>query len=182
MLEYCLNCDYEEALEVKREPVIITVRGETIEVMEEFYHCPACFEKFTSSSGHDALEEAYREYRNRHHLVQPEDIRHWREYYGLTLTELSHLLEWDDGSLNRIEQGALQEASEDKWLKFIMVPQNLLYLIISKPDVLSLEKREELISQLSRNRIVVETLQRFYNLLQENFSKRRVDLASVLNG
>jgi len=170
MLEYCLNCDYEKALELKREPMIIMVRGEAIETTEEFYQCPACSEKFTSSLGHDALEEAYREYRSRHNLVQPEEIRHWREHYGLTLTELSHLLEWDEATLNRFEQGALQEVSEDKWLKFIMVPQNLLYLIISKPETLSTKKREPLITQLSTNRIVVEALQRFYSILRENFS------------
>ncbi|RKZ44232.1 MAG: hypothetical protein DRQ41_03290 [Gammaproteobacteria bacterium] len=170
MLEYCLNCDYENALELKREPVIITVRGEAIETIEEFYHCPACGEKFTSSLGHDALEEAYREYRSRHHLVQPEEIRHWREDYGLTLTELSLMLEWNEATLNRFEQGALQDASDDKWLKFIMVPQNLLYLIISKPETLRREKREQLITQLSTNRKVVEALQQFYSLLLENFS------------
>jgi len=170
MIEYCLNCDYEKALELKREPVIITVRGEAIETTEEFYQCPACGEKFTSSLGHDALDEAYREYRSRHNLVQPEEIRHWREHYGLTLTELSHLLEWEEATLNRFEQGALQEVSEDKWLKFIMVPQNLLYLIISKPETLSTEKREPLITQLSTNRMVVEALQRFYSILRENFS------------
>lgn len=170
MLEYCLSCDYEEALELKRESVIITVRGEAIEATEEFYQCPACGEKFTSSYGHDALEEAYREYRSRHHLVQPEEMRHWREHYGLTLTELSLMLEWDEAALNSFEQGALQETSEDKWLKFIMSPQNLLYLIISKPETLSAEKRKQLITQLSTNRIVVETLQRFYSLLRENLS------------
>ena len=105
-------------LELKRESVIITVRGEAIEATEAFYHCPACGEKFTSSYGHDALEEAYRKYRHRHHLVQPEEMRHWREHYGLTLTELSHLLEWEEATLNRFEQGALQETSEDKWFKF----------------------------------------------------------------
>ncbi|EDN69339.1 conserved hypothetical protein [Beggiatoa sp. PS] len=172
MLEYCLTCDYEEALELKRESVIITVRGETIEATEELYQCPACGEKFTSSHGHDALEEAYREYRRRHNLVQPEDIRHWREHYGLTLTELSHLLEWDEATLNRFEQGALQEVSEDKWLKFIMIPQNLLYLIVSKPETFHSEKREQLITQLSTNQIVVEALQRFYSLLRKNFKKQ----------
>ncbi|KHD06680.1 hypothetical protein PN36_13805 [Candidatus Thiomargarita nelsonii] len=170
MLEYCLNCDYEKTLELKKEPVIITVRSEAIETIEEFYKCPVCGEKFTSSLGHDALEDAYRQYRRRHNLVLPEEIRHWREHYGLTLTELSHLLEWDEATLNRLEQGALQETSEDKWLKFIMVPQNLLYLIISKPETLSTKKRKQLISQLSTNRIVVEALQRFYSILRENFS------------
>jgi putative zinc finger/helix-turn-helix YgiT family protein len=171
MLEYCLNCNYEKALELKIEPVTITVRGEAIETIDEFYQCPVCEEKFTTNLEYDSLEKAYREYRSRHNLVQPDEIRDWREHYGLTRTEFSRLLEWEEATLNRLEQGALQEVSEDQWLKFIMVPQNLLYLIISKPETLSAEKQEQLISQLSANRIVVETLQRFYNILRENFSE-----------
>jgi putative zinc finger/helix-turn-helix YgiT family protein len=169
MLEYCLNCDYEEALELIREPVVITVRGEAISVTEEFYKCPACGEKFTSSLGHDALDEAYREYRHRHSFVQPEGIRQWRKHYGLTQTELSHLLEWDEATLNRCEQGALQEKSEDKWLQFIMAPQNLLYLIISKPEILTIEKREQLIAKLSSNQIVVQCLEQLYTLFWKNY-------------
>jgi hypothetical protein len=53
-----------------------------------------------------------------------------------------------------------------------MEPQNLLYLIISKPELFRAEKREQLITQLSTNRIVVETYQRFYSILRENLSKR----------
>ena len=79
----------------------MTVRGEAIEATEEFYQCPTCGENFTSRLGHDALDEAYREYRRRHGFLQPEEIRHWRESYGLAQTELSHLLEWDEATLNR---------------------------------------------------------------------------------
>jgi putative zinc finger/helix-turn-helix YgiT family protein len=182
MLEHCLNCDYEEALEPKRELVSIIVRGEAIEATEEFYQCPACGEKFTSSLGHDALEEAYREYRRRHGLLQPEEIRHWRESYGLTQTELGHLLEWDEATLNRYEQGALQEKSEDIWLKFIMVPQNLLYLVISKPETLRSEKRAQLIAQLSSNQTVIEGLEGFYTLLRDKFSYLSAKNSNTQNG
>lgn len=171
MLEYCLKCNYEKVLDRKIEPVTIMVRGEAIETIDEFYQCPACGEKFTTNLEYDSLEKAYHEYRSRHNMVQPDEIRDWREQYGLTRTELSQLLEWEEATLNRLEQGALQEISEDQWLKFIMVPQNLLYLIISKPETLTAEKREQLITKLSANRVVVEALQRFYNMLRENFSE-----------
>lgn len=88
--------------------MIITVRGETIETTEKFYQLPGLWRKIYQQLRNDALEKAYRESRSRHNLVQPSVIRHWREHYGLTLTELSHLLEWDEATLNRFEQGALQ--------------------------------------------------------------------------
>lgn len=112
--------------------------------------------------GHDALDEAYREYRRRHNLLQPEEIRHWRENYGLTPTELSHLLAWDIATLNRYENGALPEKSEDTLLQFIMAPQNLLNLITSKPHILSVEKQNQLIAQLSSNQSVARHVEQLY--------------------
>lgn len=39
MLEYCLNCDYENDLKPLIEAVTVTVRGEDFKVSEEFYKC-----------------------------------------------------------------------------------------------------------------------------------------------
>lgn len=152
MLEYCLICDYEEEIKPTRSQVIMTIRGEDIEVTKEFYKCPACGETFTSSLGHNALDQAYREYRRRHDMLQPEDICQWRKYYGLTPTEVSHLLGWETTTLNDYENGALQEESEDTLLQLTMVPSNLLRLITKKPHAVSTEKRNQLIALLSSNR------------------------------
>jgi putative zinc finger/helix-turn-helix YgiT family protein len=164
MLDYCLNCDYENEIKPDRSGVTVTVRGEDFEVTEEFYKCPVCEEKFTSSLGHDALDEAYREYRRRHDMLQPEEIRHWRENYGLTQIELSRLLEWEAATLSRYENGALQEKSEDTLLKFIMAPQNLLNLITSKPHILSVEKQNQLLAQLSANKTVAKHVEQLYTV------------------
>lgn len=121
MLEYCLNCDYAEEISPTRESVIISVCGEDIEATEELYRCPACGEAFASSLGHDALTEAYRKYRHRHGLLQPEEIRQWREQVGLTQQELSVLLGWESTTLRWYENGALQEVAHDNLLKSLML-------------------------------------------------------------
>ncbi|KHD06020.1 hypothetical protein PN36_05690 [Candidatus Thiomargarita nelsonii] len=164
MLEYCLNCDYENEIKPDRAAVTVTVRGEYFEVTEEFYKCPVCGEKFTSSLGHDALDEAYREYRRRHDMLQPEEIRHWRSHYGLTQIELSRLLDWEAATLSSYENGALQEKSEDTLLKFIMAPQNLLNLITSKPHILNVEKQNQLLAQLSANKTVAKHVEQLYTI------------------
>lgn len=171
MLEYCLNCDCEEEIKPLRKSVTITVRGENFEVTEEYYKCPACGEEFTSSLGHDALEEAYYEYRCRHGMLQPEEIRHWREHYGLTQLELSHFLEWEVATLSRYEKGALLEKSEDTLLKFIMTPQHLLYLIMNNPNILSMEKQKKLMAQLFSNQAVVKHIEQLYLSYRQNYQK-----------
>jgi len=162
MQELCFNCDYEEELQPIREPVIITVRGESIPATKEFYQCPNCGHAFTSSLGHDALDEAYREYRHRHHLLQPEDIRNKREQYGLTQQELSTLLGWKENTLSKYENGALQEESQDTLLKFALEPINLLQLIKRKPDAINSDKRTGLIEQLLSNQSLAKHLEYLY--------------------
>jgi len=162
MPEFCFNCDYEEELQPKREPVTITVRGEPISATKEFYQCPNCGHAFTSSLGHDALDEAYREYRRRHGMLQPEEIRNWRTQYGLTQSELSALLGWIEPSLSKYENGALQEETQDTLLKFAMEPINLLQLIKRKPEAVALDKRARLIEQLSSNQSLAKHLEYLY--------------------
>ena len=162
MQELCFNCDYEKELQPIREPVIMTVRGEPIPATKEFYQCPKCEHAFTNSLGHDALDEAYREYRRRHNLLQPEEIRNGREQYGLTQQELSTLLGWRETTLSKYENGALQEESQDTLLKFALEPINLLQLIKRKPDAVSSDKRATLIEQLSSNQSLAKHLEYLY--------------------
>jgi len=162
MQELCFNCDYEEELQPIREQVIKTVRGEPIPATKEFYQCPKCEHAFTNSLGHDALDEAYREYRRRHNLLQPEEIRNGREQYGLTQQELSTLLGWKETTLSKYENGALQEESQDTLLKFALEPINLLQLIKRKPNTVSSDKRATLIEQLSSNQSLAKHLEYLY--------------------
>jgi putative zinc finger/helix-turn-helix YgiT family protein len=147
--EYCLSCDYEEELKPIRESTTIVVRGEEFRVTEEFYQCPNCGKAFTSSLGHSALDEAYRKYRLRHGMLLPENIRQWREGYGLTQTELSQLLDWEGPTLSWYESGALQEEVHDKLLQSLRQPWILLQLIDNHPAVLNEVKRNQLRMQLS---------------------------------
>ncbi len=116
---------------------------------KEFYQCPNCGKTFISSLGHSALDEAYRKYRIRHGMLLPEDLRQWRESYGLTHVELSQLLDWETPTLDWYEAGALQEEVHDKLLQSLRQPWGLLQLIDNHPTVLNTEKRNQLRMQLS---------------------------------
>lgn len=175
MQEFCFNCDYEEELQPVSESVIIIVRGESIPVTKEFYQCPNCGHAFTSSLGHDALDEAYREYRRRHHLLQPEEIRHWREQYGLTQQELTTLLGWKEITLSKYENGALQEESHDTLLKFALEPINLLQLVKRKPKAINSDKRAILIEKLSSNQSLATHLEYLYAVWGSGTSEKDHD-------
>jgi len=144
----CPNCEKETNIQSVTRREIVNVRGEQIEVEARFMQCPECGVEFESTEGHDALAEAYREYRRCHEMLQPEDIRKWRNTYGLTQKELSALLGWGGATLSRYENGALQDDTHEKMLRMAMEPHNLLNLIKETEHALTPEKRERLVRQL----------------------------------
>jgi putative zinc finger/helix-turn-helix YgiT family protein len=149
MKEICANCDKETQIELicAKEP--IEVRGETIKVDTKYFRCTGCGEEFENTRGYGALEVAYREYRRRHEMLQPEAIYEWRKRYGLTQQELTRLLGWGGATLNRYENGALQDEAHEKMLRLAMDPHNLLKLIKKEPEALNPDKYDRLISELS---------------------------------
>jgi putative zinc finger/helix-turn-helix YgiT family protein len=184
----CPNCEKQTELEVKHATEDVVVRGESIPVAVEYYKCLACGEEFEDPGSHDdPLDKAYREYRKRHSMLQPEEINALRKRYGLTQNEMSRLLGWGGATLSRYENGALQDDAHEKTLRLITEPHNLLRLIEESPDTLTEEKRKHLIEQLrgeegeaySFARIYEE---RFGSYEADEFSGyRRFDLAKLVN-
>jgi putative zinc finger/helix-turn-helix YgiT family protein len=135
----CPNCEKERELELVRRGESIEIRGEPIDVEMVYYKCLTCGEEFEDPrSDYDPLDKAYREYRRRHRLTQPEEIKSFRKKYGLTQHEMSSLLGWGYATLNRYENGALQSEAHEKTLRLIMDnPHNFLKLIEESPILIA---------------------------------------------
>jgi putative zinc finger/helix-turn-helix YgiT family protein len=145
----CPICEDYEDLEVIDATETIHVRGEQIEVESKLLKCKSCGEAFGDpTSTHDSIDAAYRKYRNKHGMFQPEDIRDLRNLYGLTQVEMSKVLGWGLSSLSRYENGALQDEAHDKLLYLIKKPENLLRLIQETPEALSSERKDNLVHRL----------------------------------
>ncbi len=184
----CPNCEKETDIELIRRTEEIKVRGESIEVEMEFYKCLVCGEEFEDPhSDHDPLDKAYREYRRRHSMIQPEEIRQLRKRYEFTQSEMSNLLGWGGATLSRYENGALQDEAHGKILHLIAEPRNLLNLINKNPDDVPKHKRERLIKEL---RIAEEESYSIDRIFEERFGMyepdelsgyRRLDLSKLFN-
>jgi len=168
----CPNCEKETELEVVRTREVVEVRGEPIEVDAEFFKCMECGADFENTRGPDALVLAYREYRHRHDMLQPEQIREWRKQYGLTQNELSKILGWGGVTLSRYENGALHSEAHEKILRLAMEPHNLFKLIEEVPDALPEDKRERLLGELHA---VDEEACSFERLFEERFGQYAPD-------
>lgn len=145
----CPNCEKYSDLQYISKSEQVTIRNERIEIPVGFYKCNECGDEFEDSkSKEDPLEKAYKEYRKRHGMMQPEDIRNLRQKYGLTQKELSKLLGWGEVTLTRYENGALQDKGHDTILQMIKDPQNLLKIVDQYGDYLSEGKKEKVIGYL----------------------------------
>ena len=160
---YCPNCDKKDGLSLIRETEEFNVRGEIIPVEVEYYRCEECGEEMMQlRADDDPLDKAYREYRRRKGMAQPEDIHEFRQKLGLTQKELSELLGIGVASLSRYENGALQEQAHDQILRFGMDTTNLLKLLEERPDVLRENKRKELIQQIKEGKGSVSLMDFIY--------------------
>jgi len=185
----CPHCEKETNLELVRSQEEIKVRGEYIRVDVKYYKCKSCGKEFDDPrSDDDPLDKAYREYRRRHGMMQPEQIRDLRRRrYGLTQNEMSRLLGWGGATLSRYENGALQDETHEKTLRLAADPRNLLKLIEDTPEALSEEKRARLMKELKE---VEEEAYSFQRIYEERFGKyeedeysgfKKLDLAKLFN-
>lgn len=171
---FCPNCEKESSLLLVRKAEDFSVRGEIINVEVEYYQCQECGEEFEDSkSAIDPYEIAYREYRARKGMLQPEDIRNFRIKRGLTQKEFSELLGIGIATLNRYENGALQSEAHDRVIKLAMEPRNFLSLISNSQGILSDSKKEKIISQLAE-----ETEVSWLEITKDVFGNYNADLYS----
>ena len=136
----CPECGGNDVTEVPQEQKI-EIRGDVITVESPSFLCHSCNSEWEMlETGNDYLDAAYRIYRERHHLLQPEEIRDLRNRYSLTQGELARLLGWGLVTLNRYEKGALQDQAYDSALRLLEDPANLFKLLKQRPDVLDQAK------------------------------------------
>jgi putative zinc finger/helix-turn-helix YgiT family protein len=145
----CTNCERETEAEriVKKE--IFVVRGETISLDIEYIKCKECGDEVLNPElSPDPFELAYKEYRHKHSLLQPEEISTWRKANHLNQNELAKLIGIGIATLNRYENGALQNESHEKLLRLVMDSSNLYKLIEKSEGVFTLEKKKQLRQKL----------------------------------
>lgn len=168
MKRICPNCEKEtDVLEIKTKESI-AVRNEDIEVDVEYFKCKECEVSFENTRDYDALDVAYKVYRCRHDMLQPEEIKEWRKRYGLTQKELGQILSWGGATLNRYENGALQSEAHEKFLRLAMEPHNLIKLIEESGEALGKEKRGRILNELETEE---EEANSFEMIFEERFGR-----------
>ena len=126
MMDYCEVCGREVETKIITQKEIFNVCGEDIEVDAQVMVCAECGEElFNEELDSATLINAYNEYRRRHKLLLPEEIRKIREQYGLSQRSFAKLLNWGDKTIRRYENGAVQDRAHNSLLLFLREPENM---------------------------------------------------------
>ena len=124
MREFCLDCGKERDVRREKKQVEFDVKGETIILELPVKTCLACCtEEVELPDGQDPVDLAFREYRRRHQLLIPDEIKRIRDGYNLSQRSFALLLGMSEATVNRYEGGSIQETTHDSLIRACESPE-----------------------------------------------------------
>ena len=151
MRKYCEICGKEVETKVISKEETYVVCGESIEVTAQVLVCAECGEEFYCEELDNAtLLNAYNEYRRKHKLLLPEEIRKIREQYNLSQRGFAWLLNWGDKTICRYENGAIQDKAHNSLLLFLREPENMRIFLTENEVSLDEKQKKKLLDTVDR--------------------------------
>lgn len=142
---FCPHCEAERSVKIKEGEEIFKVRGEPVPVLSKVAICTSCGKELVDEElESENFEGAYREYRKKHSLLSPREIREIRERYGLSQRALAKVLRWGEVTVNRYENGAIQDKVHDDMLRSIVNPRNMQEVYERNADALPAHRAKRL--------------------------------------
>lgn len=151
MKKYCEECGKEVETKIISKREIYNVCGETIEVDAQVLICVNCGEEFYCEElDNETLLNAYNEYRRRHKLLFPDEIKKIREQYGLSQRSFAKLLNWGDKTIHRYENGSIQDKAHNSLLLFLKEPENMRTYLTQNEVMIEERQKEKLFENINR--------------------------------
>ncbi|HAX51409.1 MAG TPA: hypothetical protein DIW17_11720 [Clostridiales bacterium] len=151
MRKYCEECGREVNTKIVTKRESYNVCGETIEVDAQILVCADCGEEFYCEELDNAtLVNAYNEYRRKHKLLLPEEIKKIREQYGLSQRSFAKLLNWGDKTICRYENGSIQDKAHNSLLLFLREPENMRTYLTENEVALDAKQKAKLLSVVEK--------------------------------
>ena len=126
------------------------VRGEKIALEIPRLICSVCGESIIEESFGDPTQHLYAEYRRRHNLLTPDQIRGIREMYNLSQESLATLIGTSPATLARYEGGSIQDKAYDQLLRACQNPAFMADLVRREGHRLSARQRSDMEDALTQ--------------------------------
>lgn len=130
MKKYCPVCGCEQEIKLIQKEETYPVKGEPITIIANVCVCEECGEEIMSIRYDDEnLRRAYEQYRIRHGLLQPHEIKAIREKYGISQVSFARIIGVGDKTVARYENGSLQDEAINNLIVLSDDPKNLMKLL-----------------------------------------------------
>lgn len=101
-----------------------TFRGDEYVVPAHYYVCLDSGEEFTTNEqDQEYFASLYGQYRKRHNIPYPDEIKAIREKYGLSLTQITKILGFGKNQWAQYEEGQLPSLSNGRLISLIADPK-----------------------------------------------------------
>jgi putative zinc finger/helix-turn-helix YgiT family protein len=136
----CAFCDNKEVSLVK-EIKDETFRKESFMIINHYYKCGSCDEIFVTSDIEQInIVQVYNQYREKHKILFPEQVKKLREKYDVSAAKMSEILGFGVNSYGKYERGEIPNESNAALLNLITEPANFKELLDEKREFLSLNE------------------------------------------
>lgn len=134
----------------RREERTFTFRKETFPIVYHFFYCEDTGEQFVDTELGDLnLQQVHNQYRAKHNLPFPDEIRSIREKYGLPATKMSEILGFGVNSYGNYERGEVPSLSNAKIIQLAAHPRQFKELVLLA-DSLNDRQRQQMLTKLDR--------------------------------
>jgi len=108
---------------LKRENVSLTFRKEEFTIYSHFFNCNESGEQFTSTEIDELnLIQVYNQYRDKHNLPFPTEIKEIRKKYGLSAAKMAEILGFGTNSYRNYENGEVPSNSNGRLIQMVNDP------------------------------------------------------------
>jgi len=146
----CAFCDNTQVA-LKKEYKEFKFRKESFMIAQHYYKCHVCGEEFTTTETDElSIMQVYNQFREKHHILFPEQIKALREKYGLSATKMSEILGFGINSYGKYERGEMPNDSNAALLNLIRESQNFRQLVEEKKDFLQEKEYQKIMKTINR--------------------------------
>ncbi len=146
-----MNCPIcnNNTVELKIEELEREFRKEKFKVFEQYYFCNSCKNDFTTSEQDDlSVNQVYNQYREKHSIPFPEEIKLVRETYNISSSKIAEVLGFGINQYRNYEAGEMPNKSNSKTLKVICNPIHFKAYIEQSNNIFKIHEYEKIVKLL----------------------------------
>ena len=139
---YCYGCNNTTETTVIEKEQTLIVKGRSITLQVQVRVCAICGEEILDEElDAKTLDKFYNQYRYLENLLFPEKIRAIRQKYHLSQASFAKLLGFGEKTINRYENGAIQDVCHDNLIRLMDSMDSFMLLWNERKDCVSEKER-----------------------------------------